>query len=275
MTQTPQSPSNPPHGMSAHEARALMDDYLDGLLSAEQESAFLQVVSEDQTLQNEIDIQNQVNVSIRRIAEPPSPEHFALMCKKAQDEAAAPLKFSISAGGGRRAIIGAVAALLMAAVGIALIWDAYSITQTNNNTYPPQAWRSLATVYTESLDEGFEPTWICADDAEFTDTFEDRYGQGLLMAALPDNMQALGLAYSNTLSPDTIQLLARVDGEPLLVFIDRSGQTAEMPPETLTVQKPLHLHRRTIDNLVLYELSPFESPYLLDSFYNPVEARDP
>ena len=41
MTQTPQSSSNPPHGMSAHEARALVDDYLDGLLSAEQESAFL------------------------------------------------------------------------------------------------------------------------------------------------------------------------------------------------------------------------------------------
>ena len=275
MTQKPNSPSNKPHGMPVQEAHALLDDYLDGLLNTDQEAAFLQVASQDQTLQNEIDIQKQADVSIRSIAEPPSPEHFALIYKKAQDEAAAPFKFSISAGGGRRAIIGAVAALLMAAVGIALIWDAYSITQTNNNTYPPQAWRSLDTVYTESLDEGFEPTWICADEAEFTSTFEDRYGQGLLMAALPENMQALGLAYSNTISPDTIQLLARVDGEPLLVFIDRSGQIAEMPPETLKVQKPLHLHHRTIDNLVLYELSPFESPYLLDSFYNPVEARDP
>ncbi len=275
MTDSSNPSAVPPNDLSAQEAHGMVDQYLDGLLSPAQEAAFQNAVSKYTSLQTELDLQKKVNASLSRVAQPPSNERFVSMLDESQQDLQAPLSFPTAARTHRRAILGTIAALLMAAVGLALIWDALPNTQSQSDQYPPKAWQSLTATYNETISHGFKPAWICADDQEFTETFESRYGQGLLMAALPDNMQALGLAYSNTISPETLQLLAEVDGAPLMVFIDRSSQLAMTPPETLEVEEPLHLHRRSINDLVLYELSPFESPLLLDSFYNPVEARDP
>ena len=63
--------------------------------------------------------------------------------------------------------------------------------------------------------------------------------------------------------------LARVDGQPVVVFVDR----AERDPSTL--QEPtegLHLFRRPLGGLVLYELTPLEYPALLEQFFLPSDG---
>ena len=61
--------------------------------------------------------------------------------------------------------------------------------------------------------------------------------------------------------------MARVHGQPVIVFVDRIR--AEREQQQLPPNSELHLYRREVGKLVLYELSPLDRPYVLDSFYIP------
>ncbi len=128
------------------------------------------------------------------------------------------------------------------------------------------AWRSLAAIYQDEITSGFEPAWVCKDDQEFSDTFFDLYRQRLLLKPLPEGVAALGLAYGNSISQRTTYLLAEAENEPIVVFIDRAERDAGQSIESDT---GLHLFERRIGDLILYELSPFTEPRLLESFYDP------
>ena len=133
------------------------------------------------------------------------------------------------------------------------------------------AQRGLEQVYQDDLAAGFEPLWVCETDHEFARTFAQRLGQPLLMAQGPASIQALGLSYANAISGGTTYLLAKVDGESVLVFVDRVDRD---PGQAVTSGK-LHLHRRELGELVLYELSPFDQPRVFDLFYVPDEVPPP
>jgi hypothetical protein len=90
----------------------------------------------------------------------------------------------------------------------------------------------------------------------------------MLLAELPEDVVALGLSYSNTISPRTMLLLTEVAGESVLVFIDRRDTDDE---RSLFRGDDIHLFRRNVGDLVLYELSPFENRRVIDYFFNPDE----
>ncbi len=156
----------------------------------------------------------------------------------------------------------AAAAVLGGIVGIWLIGR--TVGPAPGDGYTPPAWQSLGTAYHEWLAEGFEPMWVCADDREFIDSFRSTYYQGLVLDELPRGTTALGLSYCNSISARTTALLATVDGVPVVVFIDRIERDHPQPTPA-----GLHLHRRQIGRLILYELSPREEPAVLPWFLNP------
>ena len=121
-------------------------------------------------------------------------------------------------------------------------------------------------MYKEELRTGFEPDWVCEDDAEFARAFVEHFQVPLLLSSLPGDVEALGLAYAHVLSSETIYLLARVEDDPVLVFVDRmearGGRPLESPAE-------LHLFSKRLGDLILYELTPRQEARLLDAFTVP------
>ena len=165
---------------------------------------------------------------------------------------------------GRLAVAAAVAGGL---VGVWLI--AQNVTSPRpGGGYQSQPWRAMQTVYHDLVTEGFEPLWVCKDDQEFADSFRSTYHQGLLLTEMPPGTTTLGLSYCNSLTARTTCLLATAGGEPVVVFVDRIERD-----QPQSAPEGLHLHRRQIDRLVLYELSPLEEPAVLPWFFNPDKAE--
>jgi hypothetical protein len=199
-----------------------------------------------------------IDSALRRRLSPPDDETLAQIVNDAVARATAappPVAGVI----GRTRLWAVAAAIVGMIVGGWLFWQA--VAPRPSNPYD-QPWRSVAQVYDDTVQD-FAPQWVCRDDAEFARSFADQLGQPLLLAQ-SGGVQALGLSVCNTLSPRTLVLLARADGQEVLVLVDRieRDRTITLPPES-----SLKLFRRQIGDLVLYELTPREQPAVIEHFY--------
>lgn len=200
-----------------------------------------------------------VDQRLRRLMQPPRQEHLAKIAERAILQAALappPPRRRM----GRLAVAAAVAGSL---VGVWLIAQNLFPDRPQGG-YQAQPWRAMQTVYHDLVSEGFEPLWVCKDDQEFADSFRSVYHQALLLPEMPPGTTTLGLSYCNSLTARTTCLLATAGGEPVVVFVDRIERDHPQP-----VPEGLHVHRRQIGRLVLYELSPMEEPAVLPWFFNP------
>ncbi len=235
----------------------ILDAYVDGRLDDDEVAAFERQLVSQPDLRTEVERQQQINETLRRIVRPPSREHL---------QAIADNEVRTVAPRGRRpwtplrrfGIAAAVAA------GVFGGWQIWRVVPTSPaDTYQRQPWRSFATVYHDWVAEGFEPAWVCADDREFAESFRSVLGHGLVLAELPPDTEALGLSYCHSLTPQTTCLLAEVEGHKVVVFVDRlERDTAQPGPGT----EGLNLFRRELGGLVLYEMTPLEEPALLGWF---------
>ncbi len=203
---------------------------------------------------------------LRRLMQPPSEEHLAKIAERAILQAA------LSPHPPRRRFgrFAVAAAVVGGLVGVWLIGQ--NLVPDRPRGYQPQPWRAMQTVYHDMVNEGFQPLWVCKDDQEFADSFRSTYHQGLLLTEMPPGTTTLGLSYCNSLTAGTTCLLATSGGQPVVVFVDRIERDHPQP-----VPEGLRLHRKEIDRLVLYELSPLEEPAVLPWFFNPdkPETREP
>lgn len=131
--------------------------------------------------------------------------------------------------------------------------------------------RPLTEVYRECVDAGFEPYWICDDDRQFAATFERRQGVPLRLAALPDGARMRGLSYLAGLSRESTSMLAEIDEEPVIVFVDRADRdwgppTGDFAADGLTVWRSERF------GLVFYEVSALERPRVTQ-FLEPVDGE--
>jgi hypothetical protein len=60
-------------------------------------------------------------------------------------------------------------------------------------------------------------------------------------------------------------MLARVNGLPVMVFVDRAN--ADTHPTLPSGENKLHLFRKELGPLVLYELTPLDRPNVSDYLY--------
>jgi hypothetical protein len=245
-----------------------LDLYLDGLLSPRERALFEAELAEDPALRAQVEWQRRVDDALRRAFAPPPAESVLGPPAASKLDGRAGRALPPAPPGRKyasRSALRIAAAIALAAVAV---WRLYGwiSPRAARDPYAPQAWRSLETVYRDKLADGFTVDWECKDDAEFQRTFRTRLGQPLLLATLPANIRSLGLGYCNSISERTVFLLARVDGQEVIVFVDRLDQDKPQPSPS---DAKLRLFRREIDKLVAYELTPLPEAQVLDSLFNP------
>ena len=220
----------------------------------------------------EVQTQREVDEALRGYSQPPSPsavlaavaEYIASLSQSAEAPADVPGLRIRPTPFWRRVAVAAV--LLLGVVGA---WQVYRVVTGPTGTYDPGPHRTLVQAYQATLDKGFRSDWTCRDDAEFALTFFDQFGQMLSMnPPLPDHTLALGLEYYDILSHKTIGMLARVSEQPVMIFIDRLENDKQAVPP---IEDGMHIFRRELGDLVLYEVTPLDHPGLLNHLRRPTE----
>lgn len=125
--------------------------------------------------------------------------------------------------------------------------------------------RTLGELFASAVGSGFKPDWKCETDQEFQNTFLGQLGQAISVRPLISPDEWTGISYLPSLSSKTTVVLARVGGEPVMVFVDQKSCDRMMAK----ADPPLHVHKRHLGELVLYEVSRSERPLVLDHFYVP------
>ena len=246
----------------------MLEAHLDGRRDADSSAPLVQ----DAAFELLAEQQRRIDAALRRIARPGDPSAILARVEAAvRDGRVIALR---RAQRQLRIVRMAVAAVVVLAVGGGgwLAWVHWGGASTNGErNYGEHPWKNFEMVYRDEVGSGFKVDWVCKDDKEFAGTFFKRFGQGLLLAQLPTDVQSLGLSYCNTLSRKTVILLTLVHGEKVIVFIDRPGQYQD---SELAGNSNLHIFRREVGKLVLYEVTPLDKPYVLDSFYDPQKSAD-
>ncbi len=267
----------------------LLNEYLDGLLGAEERAVVETRCAAEPVLAAQVRTQREIDAALARYAQPPdgravlarAQARFAegdgiatSIAGEIGQAATPPGSAARSAGSWRisRWKRLAIAAVLL--LGVLGSWQIYRFLMGGpTGRYDPGPPRSLADAYQHTLDAGFEAKWVCRDDREFALVFLDHLGDMLSMnPPLPAGIEALGLKYLNVVSPRTVSMLARVNSAPVMVFIDRverdQGTDREMPPG-------LHVFRRELGSLVLYEVTPLDEPALVTHLRRPEALPEP
>ncbi len=242
----------------------MLDAYLDGLLSEPDRRTFESRLSGDSLLAGEVACQRRINATLSSLFNAPALGRVSAriasrtLAVRKTARAAPPL--------GRIGRSVAIAAVIgLAAFSALQIWREFA-PRPAFDPYKPQPWRSFERVYHDTVAAGFNPRWVCKDDREFANTFRKRLGQSLALIPPPPGIAWAGVDYCNSITPSTTLVLARVYGEEVIVLVDRAkrDKLQVLPPGS-----DLNLFRREVGDLVLYECSTFDRPFLLDLFYQP------
>ncbi len=237
--------------------RSDLDAYLDDVLPEPERARMAQEINANPELLAEVELQQRIDDSLRRsFATGGVP---ASLLSKVRESG--PAGKIVSRFRRRRMMVGAAAAAAAIVWGV-LGWQ-YLASSSKTPRYNPNL--PLATIYETQVVAGFRPKWVCDDDREFASTFLTRQGQGLLLAAMPEGTKMAGLTYCGGLSRYTTTMLASVDNAPVMVFVDRIG--ADTHPPQPAVATGLHLFRKELGSLVLYELTPIGQPRVMDYLY--------
>lgn len=248
-----------------------MDAYLDGTLEDEERQRFEARRASDPALRAVKDQQDAVDASLDRLYQTP-PGALDRVLREIDRTARARTEQTPethTAPFYHRPW--AIAALFILSAGAA--WQLYHTLSQGPAApgYGPLPWTSVDAFYRQRVREGFKPDWVCKDDQEFADTFRKRMRQPLLLAPAAGQVLPVGIAHLNCITPNSLALLARVGGDPVLVMIDR---TRYDKPQNLPADSGLNIFRRVIGSLVLYEVSPLSAPHVLELFYNPDDTTD-
>jgi anti-sigma-K factor RskA len=229
-----------------------LERYLDGLLDDAQRAAFDEALRTDAGRRREIELQSRIDSSLARLfrAEPPAQHRVTALLAAASGESKAK-----SAPIGLQKLWWSVAGLAAAAV---LAWAVAGPLLQSKRRGTNFAARPLPDVYREAVANGFEPEYHCSEAERFADTFARRQGQPLKLLALPVGVRMMGLAYPGGLSRDTTAMLCRVDGKPVIVFVDRVD--SDQPIANQHSDKSVHVFRTERDGLVYYEVTPLDAP---------------
>ncbi len=244
----------------------LLEAHLDGLLADGARREFEQRLADDAGLRRNLAQQQQIDAALRRAATPPDAEAILTRVRAAEHAGRV-----VALRRRQRTVVRlryAAAAMIVLAAGGGGWWGWTVLREEQRpyRSYREQPWRSFETVYRDEVAAGFRADWACKTEREFAATFWGRFGQGLLLAQLPPGVESLGLSYCHSLSPNTTHLLGQVQGQNVIVFVDRRSTDKE---QKLAEGSPLHLFRRELGKLVLYELTPLDEPHFLPLFYDP------
>ncbi|MBC8104975.1 MAG: hypothetical protein H7Z14_00160 [Anaerolineae bacterium] len=284
---------NPPNRFDGRESNGResdgpesIDAYCDDQMSSEKRSRFEEQLAREPALRDAVARQRQIDQSLQRMfmpvigaglgadavlaklkpphaAEVPAPSNGKVIHHSQHaTHNVQPRKFV-------RTPLAIAAALVFLVCGPFAIWNAWdAFYQPSKVAYEPKPVRPLDVAYRAEVESGFNCDWACKSQNEFGAYFAAGFGQPLQMKDPPADVASIGLKYTGGITPNTISYMARVQGQPVMVFADKLDADAAAG-QTLANPKGLHIYKRTIGPLVLYEVSPLDKPMLLDLFYTP------
>lgn len=263
-----------PSGLSGRPpSDELIDAYLDGLLAPAEADVVERAIAADPRLSAELNLHRLIEGSLRSQFEPPPQLSIQLPPPIASEahsgagtpapagpyplpiERAAPStprRFKLS-----REFLAAAAVLVLTGAGL---WLSGVLDTT------PQGLISPESVYIRKVATGFNPEWVCTNDAEFEAVAREAFGQAL---QLPKDagLEVVGWSYYEpVLSNDTFLLLTRIDGVEAIIIMDCRDRARRLSAPR---SSGLSIHKRTFDNVVIYQASKKQTRNILPLFFNP------
>lgn len=245
----------------------MLDAFLDGTLPPREHARMLRRLAAEPRLRAERERQASLDASLTRLFSPPAP-----LTPPAEESPSPPRRAAprTAPRQRQRLRLAAMAAIIVIGFGYAG-WTLTDFVLSNSifgtqAPYAPRASQDPTTfvaAYHAIVGGGFQPDWVCQTDAQFADAFRRQLGQPMLFHPDPPAVVMTGLSYRWVLSPNTLVFLGTVRGTQALVFADRAERDQSY---TLPADSGLHLFRKQIGALVLYELTPLNEPVLLNHF---------
>ncbi len=239
----------------------LIDAWLDGGLRGPDQVRFERLLADEPDFRLAVERQRAIDSALKRISSPPESARLAAIAddaiRRGRDGAR-----TVAAPARRLRRTLAVAAAVAAGLAGAYLAVDTVLSRWGRPAYVTPPVVTMETVYRTEVARGLKPLWRCENDEEFGRAFAERFGETLLLAALPEGIEALGIGYCHCLTPRTTYVLANVRGTAVVVFVDRiEADAPQTPPEGLNV------FRQQFGSLVLYEMTPLPEPALLPDFY--------
>ncbi len=247
-----------------------MDKFLDGLMTESEAKAFLANSEDSDLLSQQRELQGDIDQSLKRMftfesLDAPAIEAYIAgklsAGSQAHGESIEEPLVSLNSKPPSKSnwLRLAIAASLFLAAGMA-IWQFNGSSDVQTAFFEPTP---LAEVYSDSVQRGFRPYYLCNDPERFADTFESRHGQGLLLGTLPDGSRMLGISHLGGVSRLTTAMLCEVDGEKVLVFVDNLA--SDQRKIAMENDNPrLNVFVTTKRGLVFYEVSPLPTPRMTE-----------
>jgi hypothetical protein len=237
-----------------------VDAYLDGLFEPAEREACEHQLSAHPEIAHEVELQARIDAALKRlypVAQVPQQQVSEVLDAAAASVQTKPRRRLPQRNMSRPIRI----ALIGLAAGLA--WVIVAWQGENQPAITPFFQpRPVALVYQDVVENGFQPYYECHEADRFAATFQRRQGQALRLAALPAGSRMLGLSYAGGLSHETTAMLCEVDGQPVMVFVDRLAN--DLPIASQHDANKINVHRVARDGLVLYEVSPFEAARVID-----------
>lgn len=159
---------------------------------------------------------------------------------------------------GQSFALAALAASILAVISVGIWW-----MNSRSPVDPYFTNRPVASLYQETVQAGFQPYYHCKDEQRFKDTFKFRIGKTVHLAKseMPEGTRMLGLSYLGGTSRQSIAMLSEVDGQQVIVFVDRNDSS--QPDVSTEGTEGLNVFVIERDGLVFAEVSPFKEAKLI------------
>lgn len=244
-----------------------IEAYLDGRLTPEQLAQFNELVKRTPSIRKEIELQTNIDESLKRLFSPPSAQVSAGVQTQADDDAE--LRIPIETPAPRRPLVSrgawrlTAAACVLIAVGFGgyaayLYYGGFDDSGGEPRRYSP------AQAYRLAEAGAFEPNWVCKDEQEFATTFHWQLGQAVALAKPPADVVPTGLSYvrlENGKAWNQVEVIAKVNGKGVIVIVDKLNDSIQ---PCAPMEDGLHVFVKQTPHLVMREITPFDSPKLLE-----------
>ncbi len=209
---------------------AMIDAYLDGRMSRARREDFERLIEQDEDLRAQVALQRRIDGVLR--------------------ERYTPASVDIGKSGRAHWRGWAIAAGVVLAIA-AGVYAAFFMPQRAPFDQPSEVYRRL-------IASGYEPMQVCTDNEAFRAWMERRFDESIV---IPDDLagvELIGWHYKRVLTPRTGVLLAKVDGEEVIVLVERRSSARRLGD-----QDGLHVYRRDLGGVAMYEVSPLHEARLL------------